>query len=67
VSDPADFANPEFEPTDEQLQALSREAFAEVSARNRAASVRLRARVAALRSEVLARLSSPDFLASDVR
>jgi hypothetical protein len=54
----ADFGDPDFEPTDEQLSALSHEAFADVGARHQAAFAALRARVAALRVEVLAELRS---------
>lgn len=54
----ADFGDPEFEPTDEQLQALSREAFAEVGAKNVAALERLRAEVSELRARVLMDLAS---------
>ncbi len=53
---PPDFGNPELEPTDEQLAALSREAFADVTERHREALVRLRAHVAGLRTLALARL-----------
>jgi hypothetical protein len=52
----ADLGDPDFEPTDEQLAALSRAAFSTVSARNREAMARVRSEIAALRREVLARL-----------
>jgi len=45
----ADFGDPDFEPTDEQLVALSKEAFADVGQRRRAALARLRAEIAELR------------------
>lgn len=44
------FADPDFEPTDEDLRALSREAFADVGARHREALERLRGEIAALRA-----------------
>lgn len=50
------FANPEFEPTDEQHRQLLREAFAHVPALNREAQAQLRARIAARRAEILAQL-----------
>ncbi len=52
------FGDPEFEPTDEQLRALSREAFADVAERYHAALASLRAHVEELRSEALERLAS---------
>jgi hypothetical protein len=55
----ADFGDPEFEPSDEQLQALSSEAFAEVHVKNSEALERLRAEIAVLRARVLSGLSSP--------
>jgi hypothetical protein len=55
---PANFGDPSFEPTDEQLQELSREAFADVTARRNAAAVRLRARIALLRKAALARVKA---------
>lgn len=48
------FADPDFEPTDEQLRQLSREAFADVEARQQDALARLRRDIAALRAEALA-------------
>ena len=51
----ANFGNPEFEPTDDELKALSKEAFAEVGARHRAALARLRTEVEEMRAEVLAK------------
>ncbi|MBX3466889.1 MAG: hypothetical protein KF878_08320 [Planctomycetes bacterium] len=53
------FGDAEFEPTDEQLQALTREAFAGVAEEHRRALARLRAEIEALRSEALARLATP--------
>lgn len=53
------FGDPEFEPTDGQLQALTREAFAGVAEEHRRALARLRAEIEALRSEALARLGTP--------
>ena len=43
------FADPDFEPTDEDLIALSKEAFAGVGERRRAALERLRSEIAELR------------------
>ncbi len=40
MSTTANFADPDFEPTDEQLQQLSHEAFADVGERNREALAR---------------------------
>jgi len=59
------FADPEFEPTDEQLEQLSREAFADVGERNREALARLRGHVAKLRAASLARLSPPSTSSED--
>lgn len=53
------FADPDFEPTDEQLEQLSREAFADVARKNEEALARLRAQVAKLCADSLARLSPP--------
>jgi hypothetical protein len=53
----ANFGDADFEPTDEQLVELSREAFAEVNDRHRDAMARLRAEVATLRQDVLARVA----------
>lgn len=52
------FGDSDFEPTDEQLQALSREAFADVAELNGRALARLRAEIEELRSEALARLAN---------
>ncbi|MCC6667291.1 MAG: hypothetical protein IT375_26325 [Polyangiaceae bacterium] len=52
----ADFGDADFEPTDEQLRELSREAFADVRARHQAALEALRTRIAALRAAALAEL-----------
>jgi hypothetical protein len=49
----ANFGDLDFEPTDDQLHALSKEAFADVESRHHAALAALRARIAVLRSEVL--------------
>ncbi len=51
----ADFGDAEFEPSDEQLQALAHEAFADVSARHRIALERLREEIAERRAKVLAK------------
>jgi hypothetical protein len=60
ASSPVNLANPEAEPTDEQLQALSREAFAGVAEQHHDALARLRKRIALLRAEALARLARFD-------
>jgi predicted Zn-dependent protease with MMP-like domain len=51
-------ADPDFEPSDEELQQLARDAFADVPARNREAQQRLWDEIAALRAQVLARLAA---------
>lgn len=56
MSDNVNLADPNFEPTDEQLRELSREAFADVGARQRDALARLWRDVATLRAAALARL-----------
>ena len=53
---PLNLADPNFEPTDEDLQRLSREAFADVAARNREALERIHAEIAVLRAAVLKRV-----------
>jgi hypothetical protein len=58
MSSRPNFGDSEFEPTDEQLQALSREAFADVAELNRKALARLQAEIEVLKSEALARLAS---------
>ena len=45
-------ADPDFEPTDEQLQELSRKSFAHVAEANRASLRRLREDIARMRTEV---------------
>jgi hypothetical protein len=49
------FGDPSYEPTDEELAELMREAFADVPARNAAALARIHDEVAKLREEALAR------------
>ena len=49
-------ADPEFEPTDEQLRALSHRAYAEVPRRNAEAATRLAAAIEVRRKAVLARI-----------
>jgi hypothetical protein len=51
-------ADPDFEPTDEQLRALSRRAFAEVAAQNAEAAARLASAIEARRKLVLQRLGA---------
>lgn len=50
------FADPEFEPTDEELEELSREAFSDVATRRERALEQLRERIAALRADILSRV-----------
>lgn len=57
MSSPANFGDPSFEPSDEQLQDLSREAFADVGARWEVARTRLREEIARLRAEAIARVN----------
>jgi hypothetical protein len=52
----ANFADADYEPTDEDLQALAQEAFAQVTERHVDALTRLRRRIAELRTEALVRL-----------
>jgi hypothetical protein len=51
-------SDPEFEPSDEQLVALARDAFANVAQQRRAVLLELRSKIAALRAEALARLEN---------
>jgi hypothetical protein len=53
VAADVNFANPEFEPTDEQLHQLSREAFADVPRNHARALARLREEIEALRAQRL--------------
>jgi len=53
----ANLASADFEPSDEQLVTLSREAFAPVRDRHREALAQLRVQVSALRRQALARVS----------
>lgn len=46
-------ADPSYEPSDEELQELSRAAFADVATRRKAALARLRAEIRSLRAAVL--------------
>jgi hypothetical protein len=56
VSDRINLADPDFEPTDEQLIELSREAFAHVRGEHEASLRALRLRIADARREALSRL-----------
>jgi hypothetical protein len=49
-------ADPDFEPSDEQLQALSHSAFAGVAERNAEAAARMTSAIAARRQKVLERI-----------
>ena len=53
-----DLTNPDFEPTDEELQELSRRAFAGLAERDAAAVARLEQESARRRQEVLARVEA---------
>ena len=53
---PTNFADPDFEPTDEELQQLSHEAFAGVAAQHLESDALLRTQIAELRIEARARL-----------
>lgn len=63
----ANFGDPSFEPTDEDLAELMHEAFAEVPARNAAALARIHSEVARLREDALAWLEylNPDDVARE--
>ena len=50
------FGDPSFEPTDEELAELMREAFADVRVRSAAALSRLQQEIAELRVQAMARL-----------
>lgn len=50
------FGDPSFEPTDEELAELMREAFADVPARSAAALSRIREEIEELRVQAMARL-----------
>jgi len=60
MSHDVNLADPSFEPTDDDLRQLSREAFADVPAQQREALARLRREVTALRAEALAHLAALD-------
>jgi hypothetical protein len=53
MSERINLADPDFEPTDEQLEGLMKRAFADVGARHREAMERMRARIASLREEAI--------------
>jgi hypothetical protein len=53
MAEPINLADPDFEPTDEQLIGLSTRAFAGVRAAHEAAMRRLRAQIAAAREEAM--------------
>lgn len=55
----ANFADPDYEPTDEDLRELSREAFADVARKNAEAQAHLAEKIEALRREVIASLARP--------
>ena len=58
-------SDPDFEPTDDQLIALAREAFAPVPVRTLEALARVRERIADLRRQALSRLASARAVADD--
>ena len=51
-------ADPDYEPSDEELQQLAHDAFADVPARHREAQQRLWDEIAILRAQALARLAN---------
>jgi hypothetical protein len=51
-------ADPDYEPSDEELQQLARDAFADGPARHREAQQRTWDQIAELRAQVLARLAT---------
>jgi hypothetical protein len=53
VNDPINLADPAFEPTDEQLQELSAQAFAGVAAAHEAALAKMRAEIATAQEQAL--------------
>lgn len=53
---PINMADPEFEPTDEELQQLSREAFAHIPLQRAELAAKMRTRIAELREQSLERL-----------
>ncbi len=55
---PGNLADPEYEPSDEELQQLARDAFADVPAQHRETQQRIRDEIAALRVQALARLAN---------
>lgn len=59
MSDGIDLADPDFEPTDEQLAQLSKEAFAGIREAHEQALERLRAAIERERQRVLSRLDKP--------
>ena len=58
MSSSANFADPQFEPSDEDLLELSREAFAGVAELRLTAREQMRVRIAALRVDALARVAA---------
>jgi hypothetical protein len=56
---PVNLANPDFEPTDSQLNELSRLAFAPVPEEDRLRLLALRERIAQGRAQLLAQLEFP--------
>jgi hypothetical protein len=56
MSKAANFADPDFEPTDEQLQELSREAFANVRAQQEHTLAQLRTSIRSRTAEAMKRL-----------
>jgi hypothetical protein len=58
MTEKIDLADPDFEPTDEQLEGLMKRAFAGVGAAHEAALARIRAEIATARAEVLRALAA---------
>lgn len=52
-------ADPDYEPTDEELEELTRSAFAHLAEARREADEKLKAEIARLTTEALARLREP--------
>ncbi|MCL2450376.1 MAG: hypothetical protein FWD17_15625 [Polyangiaceae bacterium] len=60
MGDAINLADPDFEPTDEQLMELSKRAFAGVKERREVALARMRAEIAARSAEVLRQLEAQE-------
>jgi hypothetical protein len=58
VAKHGNLADPEYEPTDDELRELAHSAFADVAARNEQALRRVREEIATIHAEVMKTLSS---------